>query len=197
MNILELGHQETKRSTLALALLLLLATFAHPANAEGFGVAVVSKMCGEAEMSLRCKPRIDGKLDCLHPLLILKERSGHFSKMATPSGMEKYSPVGLACAVSSKEHDSYFVVEFGELPEGCEYCEWFHLYDKHGKLLTSSNPAIQTITGMESPRDKVPNNSDFTAFSKKLGLGMSKEEYLQCDGDPLDEKGKPTCFKEL
>ncbi|WP_147292987.1 hypothetical protein [Dyella psychrodurans] len=186
-----------KRMLLLVALLLFAMPLSCLATGDSLGVIVVSKKCGDAEMSLRCLAIHGGKLDCLHPSLMLKDGSGRYSKMATPKGMEKLSPVGLACSVSSKNALSYFVVEYGELPAGCEYCEWFHIYDTHGKLLTSSYPSVLNIEGMEPPRDKAPNNIDFTSWSKKLGLGKSEEEYLQCDGDPLDANGNPVCFKEL
>jgi hypothetical protein len=183
-----------------LLFMMIVWIFAAPvacfAGGGELGKAVVSKKCGDAEMSLRCPAIQGGRLDCLHPSLVLKDSSGRYSKMATPKDMEKLSPIGLACSVSSNNTLSYFVVEYGELPAGCEYCEWFHIYDTHGKLLTSSYPSVLNIDGMEPPRDKAPNNIDFTSWSKKLGLGKSEEEYLQCDGDPLDANGNPVCFKE-
>lgn len=184
-----------KGMALSVALLLFAVPLSCLANGDSPGATVVSKKCGDAEMSLQCHAIKDGRLDCLHPSLVLKDGSGRYSKMATPKGMEKLSPVGLACSVSSKNTLSYFVVEYGELPAGCEYCEWFHIYDTHGELLTSSNPPVLNIEGMEPPRDKAPNNIDFTSWSKKLGLGKSEEEYLQCDGEPLDARGIPACFK--
>lgn len=80
---------------------------------------------------------------------------GTVTALQTPSGLEDYTPVGFGCSTATPG-DTYLVVQFGEFPEGCQFCEWFALYDKSGKLLTANTPAFHG-----QGEDRNPNNDEY------------------------------------
>lgn len=85
-------------------------------------------------------------------------------------------PVGLACAAS--KGGPVFVVEYGELPEGCKFCEWRHVYGLDGRPLTVSDPPIRVPKGMDPVRGQAPNNDDYDRFRRERGLEKPEIEYL-------------------
>ncbi|MFS6706503.1 hypothetical protein WHK35_14370, partial [Staphylococcus aureus] len=64
-------------------------------------------------------------------------------------------------------------------PEGCEFCEWFHIYDTQGNLLTHSSPAVLTDNSLPDGQKQFPNNKEFNAMNRKLGLGRPRVQYIQ------------------
>lgn len=92
------------------------------------------------------------------------ERDGQRLTLASPPGMEDYTAVGLGCSEDGKG-GHYFVVQYGELPYGCEFCEWFFLYDAQGRLLNHATPPLREEDGQQSP-----NNDEYEHKLGELGL---------------------------
>ena len=92
--------------------------------------------------------------------------------------MERYTAVGLAC-VQDKENKPYLAVQFGELPEGCQFCEWLHIYTLDGKPLTNSQPPIFRDASRPASSALAPNNREFDALTKQLGLERPRFEFLK------------------
>lgn len=102
----------------------------------------------------------------------LENRAGEATQvLRKPAGMEDYVPVGLGCA-TTVEGEPYLVVEYGEDPAGCKVCEWFFVYDSHGKPMNSSVPAIRERDGMPDP-----NNDDYERLIKQLELQHPAIQY--------------------
>jgi len=181
---------------LVLALLLLAAPLTSFASEEHPDVAVMTKQCGEVVMSITCPSAGYGKLNCLKTSLMLKTRDGQTKRLTNPKGMEDYTATGLTCSASKVNKASYFVVSYGELPSGCEFCEWYHLYDAKGNSLTSSNPPLLENPNAPPAQNMAPNNKEFDELNGKLGLEKFTVKYLTCDGTTSDSKGNAICFKE-
>lgn len=128
--------------------------------------------CGDTQMTLQCTDE-----DCGTTTLRLNSIRRQSTKIGRPEGMERYTAVGLACAKATNG-TPYFIVQYGELPYGCAFCEWFHLYTVHGQLLTRSVPAILTDTSAPEGQGQAPNNAQFDALDRKLGLSRPKIRYI-------------------
>lgn len=89
-----------------------------------------------------------------------------------PVGMDGYAPVGLGCAVAADD-TPYLVVEYGEIPGGCQVCEWFFVYDADGAPLNESVPAMQ-VDG----ETRTPNNDGYARLLETLGLPHPQIAYL-------------------
>ncbi len=151
---------------------------AAPATA-GFDAAAVAaagglvKECSGARMALQCDA---SSKDCTSSTLQYIDPQGQARAAEKPRGMQDYTAVGLGC-LTAKDGSGYFVVQYGELPYGCKFCEWFHLYDASGALLTHSDPPI--LTGADAaPDGQAPNNREFEAQHRKLGLGRPEVDLL-------------------
>ena len=128
--------------------------------------------CGKAKMSLMCAGS-----DCGTTSLSLTNGDAKPTKISRPEGLERYTAVGLSCAKAT-DNTPYFVVQYGERPDGCAFCEWFHLYSTDGQLLTKSMPAILTDSSAPEGHQQMPNNAQFDALDRKLGLGQPKMSYI-------------------
>jgi hypothetical protein len=135
---------------------------------------VVTKPCGGSEVTLQCSP---DSVCCTKTTLTLKTKDGKSVALDKPKGMSSYTGVGLACSMA-KDNTPYFVIQYGELPTGCEFCEWFYLYTEDGKLLTHSDPAILTDASLPEAHQQYPNNKEYRALSKQLGLGRPKMQFI-------------------
>jgi hypothetical protein len=134
----------------------------------------LTRRCGDAEMTLQCAA---SDATCTHTSLTIGNADGAPRAVAKPSGLEEYTAVGLGC-VAAKNNTAYFVVQYGERPYGCGFCEWYHLYDVRGNLLTHSDPAILTDDTLPDGQNQVPNNREYDELSKKLGIGKPNVEFL-------------------
>ena len=92
--------------------------------------------------------------------------------------MSRYTAVGLACT-QAKDGMRYLVVQYGERPRGCQFCEWFHLYTTRGELLTHSDPAILIDNTLPKGKDQLPNNREFEALVKKLRIEFPDIDSLK------------------
>lgn len=133
----------------------------------------IRENCGGTTVVLQCTGSA-----CTSTSLQLMTDHGKVLTVANPSGLESYSAVGLGCAVAS-DQTPYVVVQYGELPTGCEFCEWFHVLDAKGQWLTHSVPAILVGRALPGTRDQVPNNREFNAFSRKWKLGKPHITFIR------------------
>ncbi len=152
---------------------LLALLVANPAWSDDAQTKSLDVPCGKAEMLLKCLGD-----DCNTTSLRLKGEDGQTTKLSRPRGLERYTAVGLGCAKAT-DGTPYFIVQYGELPQGCEFCEWFHLYSTQGELLTHSDPAILTDASAPAAHAQSPNNAEFDALDRKLGLGRPHLQFIQ------------------
>lgn len=103
---------------------------------------------------------------------------GAVSAIAPPDEMHDYTPVGVSCAVSESDGKPYFVVQYGELPQGCKFCEWFYLYDENGRQLTKSIPVILRDESLPDPQQQYPNNEEYSALAERLRLPKTEMSYV-------------------
>lgn len=101
------------------------------------------------------------------------EKDGQTRSLDKPAEMADYTAVGLAC-VQDKEGAPYFVVQYGELPFGCQFCEWFYLYDAQGKQLTHSTPPLRGEGDAQEP-----NNDEYEQWLSKLGVNHPEVTYFK------------------
>lgn len=101
------------------------------------------------------------------------ERDGARHLIQTPAEMDGYTAVGLAC-VQDRSGAPYFVVQYGELPYGCAFCEWYFLYDAHGKQLTHSKPPLREDAGQQAP-----NNDEYARLLGELGIDHAEVDPFQ------------------
>ncbi|WP_315385444.1 hypothetical protein [uncultured Stenotrophomonas sp.] len=119
------------------------------------------KECPGARLHLTALPAQDGQATQTRLEI---EKDGQRRTIDAPAEMRGYTAVGLAC-VEDQQGTSYFVVQYGELPYGCAFCEWFYLYDANGKQLTHSNPPVRGEGESQSP-----NNDEYSQLIAKLGI---------------------------
>ena len=105
--------------------------------------------------------------------------SGMAEPIADPAEMKGYTAVGLGCADSSQDGKAYFVVQYGELPNGCKFCEWFYLYDETGLQLTTSAPPILVDQTLPSGQQQSANTREYETLIKKLGLTHPEMSYVE------------------
>lgn len=111
--------------------------------------------------------------DSLRSTRLSIEREGQRREIDAPVEMEGYTAVGLACA-QDKSGAPYFVVEYGELPYGCSFCEWYYLYDGSGKQLTHSTPPLRNVDGQQAP-----NNDEYSRLLAELGIEHPEVEPIE------------------
>jgi hypothetical protein len=158
---------------------------ASPSTAVGLATAT----CGESTLRLMCPAAAGAVVDCTHPSMQL-EQSSTIKQLRNPVEMSAYAPVGVACT-HSRSNKPFFVVQFGELPEGCESCEWFYVYSPDGNVLTISQPAM-----LGSGPDQVPNNREYDQLTLRMGLSRPTFDYAHCDRT-ADRGGAAICLKEV
>lgn len=128
------------------------------------------KECNGARLSLTVLPAKDETSRTRMDF----EKDGQRRTLENPPEMSDYSAVGLAC-VKDEKGASYFVVQFGEVEQGCAFCEWFYLYDTNGTALTHSNPPLK-----DEGDEKSPNNDEYAALLAKLGITHPEEvDYIE------------------
>lgn len=138
------------------------------------GANASSKQCGGAEMTLSC----DGvDAECTQTSLKLSGVNGNITEIINPKSWQ-ITRASVWDASLQKNNIHYFVVQYGELPYGCEFCEWFHLYDAQGRQLTRSDPPILIDSTLPAGKQQVPNDREFDKLSKELGLDKPHVEFL-------------------
>ena len=96
-----------------------------------------------------------------------------------PAEMSDYTAVALGCADAANDGKSYLVVQYGELPYGCNFCEWFYLYDADGKQLTKSDPPILVDETLPTGRQQTSNTKEYEALIQKLGIQHPEVDYIE------------------
>lgn len=187
----------TRMPISAMAILLLTLFTACYADASGSSVAVISAKCGNTEMSIRCTSMGNGSVNCLHPSLVLRADKGKMVRINKPVGLENHSPVGLGCKQSPRDHLNYFTVKYSDLPIGCAVCEWYHLYDANGKILTHNNPPTITIPNAPPSQSIGPNNDEYEKISSELKVADTKTEDIICEGPHINRNGNLICMMEV
>jgi hypothetical protein len=130
----------------------------------------MQKECNGARLTLTVLPAENGTSRTRMDI----ETDGQRRTLDNPPEMSDYSAVGLAC-VQAKDGASYFVVQFGEVEQGCSFCEWFYLYDTDGKPLTRSNPPLK-----EEDEQQSPNNEEYSKLIAQLGITHPEEvDYIE------------------
>lgn len=105
--------------------------------------------------------------------------AGAVKPIENPLEMADYTPIGLGCAVSKADSKPYFVVQFGELPYGCNFCEWFYLYDENGTQLTTSNPPILVDKELPEGKQQTSNTKEYESMIKKLEIMHPEVTYIE------------------
>lgn len=141
----------------------------------------MKKTCAGAEMHLLIDTPVPGASEEAHRTTSLKMvgSTGQQVAIAEPEEMQGYSAVGIGCAVADADGKPYFVVQYGELPTGCSFCEWYYLYDANGKQLTRSDPPIVEDKSMPETRQQSPNNAEYEALIAKLGIQHPEMDYIE------------------
>lgn len=128
--------------------------------------------CQGTRLHLAAQPTQDTDASRLTTLEI--EKDGARQAIAAPKEMDGYTAVGLAC-VQDRSGTPYFVVQYGELPFGCSFCEWYYLYDASGRQLTHSTPPLRGAEGEEQE----PNNDEYEKLIDSLGIKHPEVNYIE------------------
>jgi hypothetical protein len=98
-----------------------------------------------------------------------------------PAELAGYDPVGIACVTSARTGGQWLAVQYGGMEGGCGFCEWIHLYDARGRLLTRSDPPILSDASLPPAQQQLPNNREFTRLSEELQLDRPEFIFLPRD----------------
>lgn len=129
------------------------------------GSTAVEKTCGSSTFLV-----IRGKQGSANETeLIRRDASGTTFLVDKPKEMQGYTAVGLGCA-TARDGASYAVVQYGELPFGCKFCEWFYLYDLQGKQLNTSDPPILSDANLPHGEGKTSNTRGYEEVIQRLGI---------------------------
>lgn len=101
------------------------------------------------------------------------EKDGARQAIAAPAEMDGYTAVGMAC-VQDTSGTPFFVVQYGELPFGCSFCEWYYLYDASGRQLTHSTPPLRG-----EGEEQEPNNDEYEQLLEKHGIQHPEVNYIE------------------
>lgn len=104
---------------------------------------------------------------------------GKASEIAKPREMGDYTAVGLGCGIAASDGNPYFIVQYGELPSGCAFCEWFYLYDAEGTQLTNSSPPLLTDESLPDGGQQTANTLEYERMLQKLGVEHPSVEYVR------------------
>jgi len=140
-----------------------------PANKE----ATMEKTCGD--VTFRISRGAQDQRDSTS--LVRVDSNGKSITIDKPAEMADYTAVGLACAIA--RDGFYLVVQYGELPFGCKFCEWFYLYDLGGKQLTRSDPPILTDESLPERERQTSNTREYQDMIQKLGIEHPEVQYIR------------------
>lgn len=148
-----------------------------PADQEVEGEKVAKASCGTNEMRLLADAH-EPAAEMKSTKMQLIQDDGTVLDIASPSEMRDYTAVGISCAMSEEDGNPYFIVQYGELPWGCKFCEWFYIYDKNGKQLTKSVPVTLRDEALPDTQQQYPNNREYTVLAKSLRLPRTEMSYI-------------------
>lgn len=89
--------------------------------------------------------------------------------LSAPEEMREYTAVGIGCAIAN-DGAPYFIVEYGERPAGCAFCEWRYLFAADGRRLNTSDPILLVDPEQPPAQRQYSNNIEFDQRIKALGL---------------------------
>ncbi len=165
------------RPLIFVGLTMLLGAGLAPRSAAAEHYAPLSLTCGSAKVTMSCK---EGS-SCTKTVMGMTTVDGKSVMLAQPKGLEDHTATGMAC-VAAADKTKYVEVELGDLPRGCEYCEWHALYDLKGRKLSDNTPAILVDKEREAfnpGSGSYPNNDEINLLVKKLGLEKPDIQYIQ------------------
>ena len=141
----------------------------------------MKKSCAGAEMHLLIDVPVQVASEDVPRTTSLKivNTAGQQVAIAKPEEMKDYTAVGIGCAVADTDGKPYFVAQYGELPTGCSFCEWYYLYDADGQQLTHSNPPIVEDKSMPAAQQQSPNNAEYEALISRLGIQHPEVDYIK------------------
>ena len=138
----------------------------------------MEKTCGGATFRI-VDDAADGTAESRRTTLQLVRQDGTTTAIEKPEEMREYTAVGLGCAQATSDDKPYFVVQYGELPFGCQFCEWFYLYDVAGKQLTKSDPPILTDASLPEGEQQSANTREYEDLIQKLGITHPEVAYIE------------------
>lgn len=140
----------------------------------------MKKSCAGVEMHLLSAAPVQGESgEVLRATsLEIVDSAGQQVPINKPEEMKDYTAVGIGCAVAA-DGKPYFVAQYGELPTGCSFCEWYYLYDANGKQLTHSDPPIVEDKSLPEAQQQSPNNAEYEALITKLGIEHPEVDYIK------------------
>lgn len=143
------------------------ATTAEPPtmNVEPDTAATVRLQCGAAQASLTATGPTSTQAR-------FTPEGQPARTLAIPDALHGNSAIGLGCA-SAADGTTFLVVQYGELPYGCQFCEWYALYDHNGQLLTQNTPAL-----LGEGEQRQPNNQQYEALLARHGLQHPAMEFV-------------------
>lgn len=134
-----------------------------------------TKACQQTTFGITADPAIGDAPSATQ--LWVGNATGQRSAIDRPAEMRDYNAVALGCGVGN-DGKPYFVVQYGELEGGCSFCEWFYLYDGNGKQLTKAVPPVLEDKNLPPAQQQYPNNQEYEAVLKQLGLTHPEMDYL-------------------
>lgn len=149
-----------------------------PTGQQAPGANGMDKTCQDTTFRITRRESASGDETSATALQVVG-RDGKTSDIAKPKEMGDYTAVGLGCATAASNGDPYFIVQYGELPFGCDFCEWFYLYDAKGTQLTSSNPPLLTDASLPDGEQQAANTKEYELMIQKLGIEHPEVEYIK------------------
>lgn len=134
-------------------------------NVEPDTAAVISLQCGKAVASLT----VTGP-DSTQASFSPPGQPAH--ALAIPEALDGNSAIGVGCTTAA-DGTAFLVVQYGELPYGCKFCEWYALYDGNGQLLTQNTPAL-----LGEGEQRQPNNQQYEQLLARHGLQHPAMEFV-------------------
>ena len=134
----------------------------------------MEKACGDATFRISRGSGVDANQTTLTHAVA----DGAPNAINKPQEMDGYTAVGLGCATAS-DNASYFVVQYGELPFGCKFCEWLYLYDLKGKQLTKSVPPILTDSSLPEGEQQSANTREYQDMIQQLGITHPEVTFIE------------------
>lgn len=141
------------------------------------GGHVIQQHCGSAEFALSIDA--GGDENAMRTTLRRLDPAAGTKTIAVPDALKDYVAVGLGCATSPVDGRAYLVVQYGQLPEGCAFCEWFHLYDTDGNVLTRNAQALLIDQSQPPGKQQYPDNESYDAMLKKLRIAPPEIQYVE------------------
>lgn len=147
-----------------------------------------SSQCNGANLAILCDGNSDAKLGrvaCERTSLQITTPKGDVLLFPKPREFadpkDSNTATSVSCAQATRRYGHYFIVQYGGLPWGCEFCEWFYVYNLEGTQLTHSEPAILLDETLPEGHQAFANNEEYGDLVKTLGLQAGNASYVECE----------------